>query len=871
MNNKERVFQIDQECFIIYAEDLSSKKERFLRVGNSMALHRFGSGLTFLSLITPLFPGDAFKEPEIFSPNVDKRIIGLQNVLNRFVTFLQTEGVDTNHLILTPADGMGHPADRRLSEKQFIRRVRDKRPNTKHSYAAFYDDGNIRIFNHNECMFDLCETLAKTLDEPKEMDLLTAKVAGAYRGSYAQSGMIYSGQSLFIFSHGEFACLSDNTEWVTDAVRVGIDPGKVSFLYIVPSVEPDSLWLKTFIRRMSRDSGSKMRIVIKGLPPNWLGLVSDEIFVPLYPDRESVEVRIGDIRLFFQNQRINIYHGAVRLMLHAKHGFLRAGNEIGGEYITSAGKQPLHLILGDHSSGLSIKADNPVIFGSVSDDDPHADDEDLILVEQRLYIDKSSRLTLQDVLLRTRLSPVPESIDPFLFFAKEYDIVQIQSKYDAFKAALGRDFSLNQADCDRYKARYEQLIRDKQFYLDEQKRLIDFIAELDDKEYQAEYKSMHNAQCTMHNEQNPVDVNENPARSVSEAEQPVSDEDKNIDDSHIRVSSMNSASVEDKNIGDRSVLASPMNSASVPSPPDENEDGESYNAQELLQTGSFDEYADQVKPMNVGRKYQYNGSNDGLTGYPDDEYAEKRQHKSGLAWWMWLIPLLLFLILLGLLAYILIPRILSDNRQHHKAVSQKEFLQQMDEKYGDDEYGDVLSPEEAFLAGMTPPNDDEERQYSNYNPDGETHIRSVKTSFYYKFHMTTADKIELTNAIAQSNDYQKMGHHHKRKYESDDPHWIYPGNILTMPDGSNVTVVGGDTMWSLCENYLINEINATELEVRNLIEATKTKAMAVSDAKIRFAQIKAETHSQMVRDFMDALLAQSNYYGWEPAVKFNEE
>ena len=235
MNNKERVFQIDQECFIIYAEDLSSKKERFLRVGNSMALHRFGSGLTFLSLITPLFPGDAFKEPEIFSPNVDKRIIGLQNVLNRFVTFLQTEGVDTNHLILTPADGMGHPADRRLSEKQFIRRVRDKRPNTKHSYAAFYDDGNIRIFNHNECMFDLCETLAKTLDEPKEMDLLTAKVAGAYRGSYAQSGMIYSGQSLFIFSHGEFACLSDNTEWVTDAVRVGIDPGKVSFLYIVPS------------------------------------------------------------------------------------------------------------------------------------------------------------------------------------------------------------------------------------------------------------------------------------------------------------------------------------------------------------------------------------------------------------------------------------------------------------------------------------------------------------------------------------------------------------------------------------------------------------------------------------------------------------
>ena len=83
MNSKERVFHIDQECFIIYAEDLSSKKERFLRVGNSMALHRFGEGLTFLSLITPLFPGDAFREPSVFSPNTDKRIIGLKSVTGR--------------------------------------------------------------------------------------------------------------------------------------------------------------------------------------------------------------------------------------------------------------------------------------------------------------------------------------------------------------------------------------------------------------------------------------------------------------------------------------------------------------------------------------------------------------------------------------------------------------------------------------------------------------------------------------------------------------------------------------------------------------------------------------------------------------------
>ena len=860
MNNKERVFQIDQECFIIYAEDLSSLKERFLRVGNSMSLHRFGEGLTFLSLITPLFPGDAFKEPEIFSPNADKRIIGLQNVLNRFVTFLQTEGVDTNHVIVSTADGQGHLENRRLSEKQFINRIKDKQSRNRHSFAAFYDDGNIRIFNRNECMFDLIESLSRTLDEPKETEVLMAKNISIYRDCYAKSGVIYSGQSLFIFSHGEFACLSDNTEWVTDAVRIGIDPGKVSFLYIVPSVEPDSLWLKTFIRRMNRHDGSKMRIVIKGQPPNWLGLVSDEIFVPLYPDRESVEVKIGDVRLFFQNQRINIYHHGVRLQLNARHGFLRSGNEIGGEYVTSEGKKPMSLVLGDKKSRvisdeLRIIPYNPVIFaGMIKDNDDAfvADlDEPNILIEQRLGVDSSSELTIQNVLLRTKVNPVPENLDPFLFFSKEYDLQQVQSKYDEFRASLGKDFVLNQADSDRCKARYEKIIKDKQFYLDEQQRLLDFMDKLDDKEYQKEYHS------AVQNAQNQV---------------------KNIDDSRIRASSMNSASVPSPSSDEEETpnrVQSDETTKQVQNDNDKEEKiDDSYNAQELLQTGAFDEYADKVKPMNVGRKYQYNGE-DGLDGLPNDnDKEEESHHKSGLRWWMWIIPLLLFLILLGILAYILWPHIQPIMQKHHNAVTQQEFLQQMDEKYSEDDYENVPSPEDALLSGrmneMTPPNDEENIIYDNYNPQSDTPIRSVKTSFYYKFHMTTKDKIELTNIIAQSNDYQKMGRKHNNKYESDDPNWIYPGNILTMPDGSNVTVVRGDTMWSLCETYLVDEINAYELEVRNLIEATKTKLMSIGDAKIRFAQIKAETHSQMVRDFMDALLAQSNYYGWEPDVKFNE-
>ena len=92
---KKRVFQIDQECFIIFAEDMSSPKERFLRIGNSDFLKDFGESLTFITLVTPLFPGNPFKEIEIFRQDVDKKIIGLKNVVDRFIQFLEGGGVNT--------------------------------------------------------------------------------------------------------------------------------------------------------------------------------------------------------------------------------------------------------------------------------------------------------------------------------------------------------------------------------------------------------------------------------------------------------------------------------------------------------------------------------------------------------------------------------------------------------------------------------------------------------------------------------------------------------------------------------------------------------------------------------------------------------
>src|SRR4030042_1092403 len=101
-----RVFHIDQEFYIIYVEDLSSKKERFLRIGNSTFLKEFGDNLTFVTLLSKIYAGDPFNELEIYRPNVDRKLIGLKDITNRFIYFLKQNKVNVNSLnIVYPEEG----------------------------------------------------------------------------------------------------------------------------------------------------------------------------------------------------------------------------------------------------------------------------------------------------------------------------------------------------------------------------------------------------------------------------------------------------------------------------------------------------------------------------------------------------------------------------------------------------------------------------------------------------------------------------------------------------------------------------------------------------------------------------------------------
>ncbi len=143
-----------------------------------------------------------------------------------------------------------------------------------------------------------------------------------------------------------------------------------------------------------------------------------------------------------------------------------------------------------------------------------------------------------------------------------------------------------------------------------------------------------------------------------------------------------------------------------------------------------------------------------------------------------------------------------------------------------------------------------------------------KLSVHYKFYMTNIDLLNLTNLVAERNNYHRIVYDYQKKYtRGRDPDWIFPGNVLVMPDSSKVKIKQGDTMWDICDNYLINEINTQENKIRDLIEQTKLNKIQITDAQKEFMVIKSRSHSQMMRDFLDTLIRLKSFKNWEPYIE----
>jgi hypothetical protein len=843
---QKRVFHIDQECFIIYAEDLSSKKERFLRVGNSDFLKDFGESLTFLTLLSPIYPGNPFKEIEIFRPKIDRKVVGLKNVVGKFLAFLKIGNIDIKKVEpifaedQTSKEGMTKKKIK-LTEEEFLRKIKPDSKMVKHSFASFYSDGNVRIFNKKELIFDLKNMLSNTMNESSEIESLTSFYHNFYKSSYEKSGIIHSGKSVFIFSNHNFACISDSQKWVRDAIRVGIDPSNIDFLYITENIEPDSLWIKSFLKKRSDDK--RIRLVLMEKDPLWIKLLPDEFFLPVYPDKDSIDIEIGNIKLFFQNNRINVFFDNLKLNFTGEKGFLDRGAEIGGEILYENEKNKFDIIIDDYSrEKFTLFSYNPMIFnktvnntnyiseffGNIAGFDTEncsfpilTDDNDYennIVPDENEKQDFFTKLFFENIRRIFVENNEGFAEEGFLKY-KSYLSDMTGNSINNNRLVIEQIFGISEED---KKPVMRNAIASNDFFVFSSKSnpYNTFQKEMNIAGWKEKLENLNIDKEEILNG-SLIDKKKN-AVIVGDAEKRIKDviEMKNFFVNEREELKKFIKEVEKKEIlqeiqrKEKEYKESVKQKAKVEKEPIiPNED---YSAKEIL--------------GNFGDKKSVFGKTPGGGGYSGSGSA-----KSGSG----VLPK----VLLGLVAAILVAMIIFGilflkpgfnfnfvkDSKNVTTTTQQEFIDSMKKKY------------------------DPEKD----KPD--------KQSYYYNFYMTMMDKWKLTNIVAVKSGYTRMLFpFEKRRNRGKDPDWIYPGNILSMPDDTKITVVSGDTMWKICETYLIGEINKDEISIRSLIEKTKTREMTVADAKKELSGIKDASHSDMVVEFIDTLLVQENFKGWEP-------
>lgn len=850
----KRVFQIDQECFIIYAEDLSSPKERFLRIGNSPFLKEFGEGLTFLTLLTPLYPGNPFREAEIFRPQIDRRIIGLKSYVNDFVNFLKNSNIDISKVKVSYAE-YGETKNKKITEKEFIKNLESNKSLKKHSFASFYLDGNIRIFNKDELFFDLKEILKKSYDERKELEILSNFFLTYYKEAYSKSGIIHSNKSLFIFSNNNIACLTDTANWIRDAIRVGIDPERIDFLYLTENIDPDSLWIKAFLKKW--ENNKKIKLVLREENPNWLNLLSKNIVIPVYPEKDSIRIDIGDIKLFFQNKRGYILYKNFKLKFEAEKEFLNRGKIIDGEILLHNKRIDFKLSIDSiQNNSLTLYSFNPLLFSDIKEnnwsikkffepiineipvkiknqifdkDSEYSNNyfppfENSTTFYERLFFDSIRRLIYENKeLSKFTLDRIKDNL-------KNFNGIEINNN----QLVIGQNLYFNPSN--QSVKIYYDILNKNMIEIEESLNPFNFFQkEREFEEWNDMFIKFNTKIEKNYDKNNPViKLFKNRFEDIKKLKEFFSQERKELmefirimDTEEILKKEVDSKTKKEKLEELLQTKERILNKNYQNEPHIKKSEIKKNEIKKIdVDTNNKNENINFKKVMDDDFNAKEILLDKGSKTYNFNKYSNIK--KIDLVKLISIISsIILGVLLIGMIIFFIInyPKI----NEYFKTKPQREYFNKMKEKFN------------------------------------EKKDKPNKVSYYYRFYMTVIDNLNLTNLIAVSNGYHKIAYPFEKKYlTGKDPDWIYPGNILIMPDKTKIVVKDGDTMWNICETYLINEINRHEIEVRSLIENTKINKVSIDDAKKRFKEIKDESHSEMVKDFMDKLLTEKDYTGWEP-------
>jgi hypothetical protein len=220
--DRDRLFIVDPECYILFTGDSTDDIKPFIRIGNWINMPVELIPLVENIIVTDTLAGN----PSLEQFNIDiqllqeNRYIGSRNIVNRYLEFQKIFGLDLTNTTIVDI------------EKDIPEITREQISTKNHFTGVFYRNGNVRILHGDELILDLHGVAEETVNYQAVFDRISEQSAGTNR--YAGSGMIIIDHDPFFHHRHDFTTYLFPTYLFADFSRLGIDPARIRNL-IYPS------------------------------------------------------------------------------------------------------------------------------------------------------------------------------------------------------------------------------------------------------------------------------------------------------------------------------------------------------------------------------------------------------------------------------------------------------------------------------------------------------------------------------------------------------------------------------------------------------------------------------------------------------------
>jgi len=236
---EERVFHVDRECYIVYLGSDREDERPFLRIGNSKFLNQEIIKNISSIVITDSLTGDPTLEPMNVTPEAirNSRYVGDKKTINNYFGFIHHINIE---------DGLA-------GSLEGIRDTHDK------AEVIFYDNGNIHLLYDRKVLFDLRAREKKDLHFIQEAnwlkDTLRKNPLRYFPGDLQNQGFLIIGGTFLLFERQKILSFELPENYFTSLVLSGIDPDLID---TVITDKVSSSFITYLKRKISRRESVKI-------------------------------------------------------------------------------------------------------------------------------------------------------------------------------------------------------------------------------------------------------------------------------------------------------------------------------------------------------------------------------------------------------------------------------------------------------------------------------------------------------------------------------------------------------------------------------------------------------------------------------------